>query len=281
MRRAKPLERAAFGTGQCPGFYDEKRFEEKACNTMACPTTKAPLTCNAKVDVILAIDGSGSMGDAGWKAVVEGAAKISRSFTGPNAKLATILFSGPTSFMFTAYCIGMVMNSENASQFDPLLNCGMTWVTRFDENQTGEAMAESIEKMTFPRGTTLTSMAIAEASAELAHGREDAESIVIVLTDGAPLSKMEASKQSEKLKKKARLMFVPVGDQFTDDEYFRSWASRPWEQNIVRVEDIEQLPSPNIVNKILLDFCDDLSYGNQSMADLMASPLDVGGGVEF
>merc|ERR1719215_1294765 len=145
----------------------------------------------------------------------------------------------------------------------------MQWVTRFDENKTGEAVAAEIEKQEFPQGTTLTSLALAEAGSELSQGRQDANSIVIVMTDGAPLSALECSKQAERLKKKARLMFVPVGTKFDDVEAFQAWASSPWKDNIVRVEDLAMVPTAITINQILTNFCPSLMYGNETIDQII------------
>merc|ERR1719327_767173 len=45
-----------------------------------------------------------------------------------------------------------------------------------------------ITGLNWPRGSTLTSLALTTAKAELALGRKDARSVVVVITDGRPLS---------------------------------------------------------------------------------------------
>merc|ERR1719282_1212417 len=119
-------------------------------------------------------------------------------------------------------------------------------------------MAEKLGAMEFPQGTTLTSMALAEASAELSHGREDAQSIVFVITDGAPLSQLECSKQSEHIKKKARLFWIPTGNAFMDDSVFEPWASVPHEENIVRVKKLRFMGRSWVTNKVIANFCPDI-----------------------
>jgi len=150
-------------------------------------------------------------------------------------------------------------NNPNPPQIkDTNKDCGMYWITRFDDNKTGLQTAEEIKKMEWPQGTTLTSLALSQVSTELSHGREDANSVVIVITDGAPLSQMELSKQALALRKKARLMWVPVGNKFADDAVFRPWASVPWQQNIVRVKDMKWVGMPWFVNAIMSSFCPEL-----------------------
>lgn len=224
---------------------------------MECPRTWKPFKCTSKLDVVILVDGSGSLGQEGWEAVVEGAQALSKAFSGPDARVSSLLFSGPTDFDKVGPCIGQINPFANKTQeqLDAVKDCGMEWITRFDENITGEAMAEKLGAMKFPQGTTLTSMALAEASAELSHGREDAQSIVFVITDGAPLSQLECSKQSEHIKKKARLYWVPVGNAFMDDSVFEPWASVPHEENIMRVKKLKWVGRTWVTNQILASFC--------------------------
>lgn len=276
VTRVKQLVKPAFGTGTCPAFYDGERYQIKACNTQECPPMEKAFTCTAKLDVVILYDGSASIEQEGWDQVVKGAQELARAFSGPNTKIASLLFSGPTNFDNVGPCIGQIAPGANATALDPIKDCGIEWVTRFEANATGEAVAEAIGKTEFPQGTTLTSLALAEAGSELSQGRQDANSIVIVLTDGAPLSTLECSKQAQRLKKKARLMFVPVGTKFADDEIFQAWASSPWKDNIVRVKDVNMIPEAVTINQILTNFCPDLMYGNETINQIIVreSPQD-------
>merc|ERR1719350_1216604 len=176
--------------------------------------------------------------------MIASAAKLARAFHPSTSKLATILFSGPADFELVGPCQGQVEDLPNASLFDPLVDCGIKWVTRFNENKSGEEMASDIENLVFPQGSTSTSMALAEASNELMHGRANVETFVIVLTGGTPTSSFETSVQAEKLKSKAGLIWVLAGDGFEEEDVFHEWASPPSKDHIERVHDFHQLPSP-------------------------------------
>jgi len=282
VTRVKALTKPAFGTGTCPAFYDGARYQIKACNTQECPATEKPMTCSAATDVVILFDGSASIGAWGWKQIVKGAGELAKAFAGPDVKIASLLFSGPTNFDNVGPCIGQINPANaNATAVDLVKDCGIQWVTRFDDNKTGEAVAEDIAKVEWPQATTLTSLALAEAGAELSHGRADANSIVIVMTDGAPLSQLECSKQAAKLKTKARLMWVPVGKKIKDDSVFEPWASTPVKDNIVRVKDLTILPSAITINQILTNFCPNLMYGNESIYEVMQGDLMQGEPTEF
>jgi len=284
LKRVKPLVKAAFGDGTCPYFYDESRYQTKACNVFNCPAFDVPYDCDAKADVILVYDGSGSLGLAGWESEMKGTELLAKSMSGPNLKLSTLLFSGPIDFWEWIYCIGMVYwthehetqesgygsntTGEVMDHINEVLGehkCGMDWLTHFADNKTSADNVLAINQSVFPQGSTLTSAALSEARAELSHGRRDAESIVIVLTDGYPSSSWLTSIEADKLKKVARLIFVPVGEDIADDEMFHSWASFPWEENVVRVKDLAMLNTNSVVSSILSDFCSDITIGNETL----------------
>ena len=56
------------GTGKCAGDRDPTRMIERECNNHECPKY---LVCESKVDLIIAIDGSGSVKRKGWDAEVK------------------------------------------------------------------------------------------------------------------------------------------------------------------------------------------------------------------
>jgi hypothetical protein len=59
--------------------------------------------------------------------------------------------------------------------------CGTSWV-KHSPNNTVE-VAKLAKDLQWPEATTLTPVALAEASAELINGREDAASIVLVIAE--------------------------------------------------------------------------------------------------
>lgn len=64
--------------------------------------------CKEKVDVILLLDGSGSLGQAGWDAEIKAANTFVDAFTGTGAQanMAVILYSGPSTWGGVHQCIG-------------------------------------------------------------------------------------------------------------------------------------------------------------------------------
>merc|ERR1719310_1132041 len=99
------------------------------CNTQECPATDTPMSCNSKLDVVLAVDGSGSMNEEGWKQILAGTAAIARSLVG-DVKTAVLLYSGPKNFGNIRRCLGQVDDmaagqGAESLALDPAKDCGM------------------------------------------------------------------------------------------------------------------------------------------------------------
>jgi len=70
------------------------------CNKQRCKVgAGAALTCNRTVDVVLLIDGSGSLGKKGWDAEMKAAQFFVDAFSAsPKANMAVLLYSGPRTY---------------------------------------------------------------------------------------------------------------------------------------------------------------------------------------
>jgi Mg-chelatase subunit ChlD len=209
----------------------KERLESKPCNQFVCQRQvgKATLTCESMVDVILVIDGSGSLGSRGWTASVKAAAMLARGFGGSKklVKLAVLLFS---------------WKSE--------------WVTHFTDDTEGAA--KKIEGLNWPRSATFTANALNAAKSELSLGRADAQSVVIVITDGRPMSMRQTWISSWYLRQKARLMWVPV-TRWAPVSTMKTWASHPVSENFLALQDFSDLTNPDKLDLIISDVCPELS----------------------
>merc|ERR1719240_2387590 len=130
--------------------------------------------------------------------------------------------------------------------------CGLSWVSHFSTDSA--AIASAIEGLTWPRSTTFTSGALALAANELANGRADAQSIVFVITDGRPLRRANTRAQSRLLRRKARLVWIPV-TRFAPIDAVRTWASRPARENVIVVDDFATLAEQSTVNDLVANSC--------------------------
>lgn len=215
------------GDGACSDMRSSERLEEKPCNSFACvkESTLPTLECQSKVDVILVLDGSGSLGQRGWDATVKGGAMLARAFGGSrgDVRLAVLLFS---------------YRSE--------------WVTHFTSDI--EAAAVAIDNLNWPRSLTFTSTALNTARSELSLGRDDAQSVVIVITDGRPMSMRRTRFAAAALRREARLVFVPV-TRYAPVSQMRRWASNPKSDNFLALGSFGELEDPEKLDLIIADVC--------------------------
>merc|ERR1719183_1549474 len=250
-KRAKFVRKQALGEGKCAGAWDPERLEYKPCNMQRCmlPAGKLTLECNRTLDVVLLIDGSGSLGETGWKAEIKAAQTFVDAFKGSagKAQMAVILYSGPSTWGGVYKCIG-----KNKDKVDQEAVCKIKTVTHFTDDMA--KVKQLITGLTWPKGSTLTSLTLATAKAELNLGRKDAHASVIVITDGRPLSYRKTELASKLLRKSARLLWVPV-TRYAPLKRIKKWATRRWQENVVMVKSFKDLESPNVVTQMIANLC--------------------------
>jgi len=249
-KRMKFVKHESEGAGHCADEWSVKRLEYKQCHMHRCgvETVGAPLACNRTLDVILLLDGSGSLGKAGWQAEMKAAKFFIKAFNHAAGKvnMAVILFSGPRTWSGVSICTG---KSKVAVK---LADCGIKTVSHFTTDL--DKVDQLVTGLTWPMGSTLTSLALMTAKAELSLGRADVHALVVVITDGRPLSYRKTELASRDLRKSARLLWVPV-TKFAPLKYIKTWATRRWQENVVKVDDFQALENPEVVTHIVADIC--------------------------
>merc|ERR1719316_1710906 len=243
-KRQKFVKTKAEGQGKCPDAWSEKRLQYKECNMKRCEVAlgKEILQCNETLDIMFLIDGSGSLGETGWKAEIKAAELFVDAFsgTGANAQMGVILYSGPKTWSGVRKC------------FSTYKDCEIKTVTHLTSDMS--KVKELIGGLTWPKGSTLTSLALLRAKAELGVGRKDAKSIVVVITDGRPLSYRATWYVSRMVRKVARLVWVPV-TRYAPLQHIKSWATRRWQENVVEVKTFEDLETPDPMNHVVANIC--------------------------
>jgi len=239
------------GDGKCAQDGSDSRLEYMPCNEHICSEN---VTCESMLDVVVLLDGSGSLGENGWEQTKRaGEMFVGALHGGENhVKVSVILFSGPTSWSQYYACTGA---SQGATP-DLKDDCGIDIVQHFTADMG--AAANVIRGLTWPAKTTFTSGALMTAKSELALGRKDANSVVMVITDGRPLNPGRTAKASEVLRKSARLMWVPVTTNVPIEEV-NMWASTPTVENVIQVGDFEALSDPETITSIIADMCPNLN----------------------
>jgi len=253
QRRQKFVKTAADGAGSCPDKWALERLQYKKCNEIECPIDDSAsfpaMKCKATLDIILLIDGSGSLGTTGWEAEKKAASMFVDSFRLANAdtQIGVILYSGPTTWGGVWKCFGRSVASVNLETV-----CKIKTVTPFSSNLLD--VKSKIEAMTWPKGSTLTSLALLSAKSELSSGRKDSHAIIIVFTDGRPLSRRATYWASRDVRKAARLVWVPV-TRYAPLRDIKGWATRRWEENVVVVKSFADLEKPDVVTHIIANIC--------------------------
>jgi hypothetical protein len=245
----KFVKKEAEGAGKCADEWSLKRLQYQECNMKRCPVTHpgVSLECNKTLDVILLLDGSGSMGKDGWAAEIIAAKTFIEAFKASGkADMAVVLFSGPRTWSGVSKCTGK--NGASVS----LDECGIKTVTHLTADL--DKVEQLVSGLEWPHGSTLTSLALMTAKAELALGRGDAPAVVVVFTDGRPLSFRKTGIAAHTIRKAARLMWVPV-TRFAPLKQIKKWATRRWQENVVKVDDFETLKQPSVITHIIADMC--------------------------
>merc|ERR1719267_480011 len=106
---------------------------------------------------------------------------------------------------------------------------------------------KAIEGLKWPRSLTYTSKALNLAKDELQMGRQDADAVVIVITDGRPMSLRNTRQAAKRLRKEARLMFVPV-TRYAPLAGIKKWVSFPRDENIIQVDYFYYLDSLRVAD---------------------------------
>jgi len=251
QKRQKFIAEQAQGEGKWPGKWSSKRLQYKRCNMNRCGLAVGAqtLTCNEELDIVLLLDGSGSLRKNGWDAEIKAAKTFIDAFAGTGAKanLAVILYSGPRTWGGVRKCFG-----KNKRSVDMANTCKIKSVTHFSHDMA-KVKAE-IGKLTWPKGSTLTSLALLSAYTELSLGRKDAKSVVVAITDGRPLSYRATGMASRLVRKKARLVWVPV-TRNAPLWRIKQWATRRWQENVVEVKTFKDLEKPDIVTHVVANIC--------------------------
>merc|ERR1719181_1925336 len=195
-------------------------------------------------DLVLAIDGSGSLRESGFKILKEFAAGLIDRYKGEyygyeDMRIGVAQFSN-----------GEILDDGTVS--DALL------IQPLDNDM--EKVKKAVEGLEYKKG--FTNMAQAFTLAEkmfLLNGRKKAMSAVLTLTDGKPSFLFQTYEKVLQLKDKhVKLFFAPV-TEFAGEELklMKKWASSPWPTNLVHVPGLAPLKADSALfaQKMVVKFC--------------------------
>jgi hypothetical protein len=229
------------GFGKCPLEDGGQRFNQQECNTQPCVGDEI---CIAQQDLLIAVDGSGSVREDGFNILRNYALDLlskyhSEYFGGQAMKIGLIEFGN-----------GIIM--EDGVTVSPAMNVH-TLTT--DLGSVKSALEGMVQKKGF------TNMAQAFALAETmytAAGRKGAQSALLVITDGKPSFQFQTNELVEQLDDKGvQRFFVVVSDNEKSVDMMKKWASSPWETNLLHVPGLSPLEADQGVwsQKALTLFC--------------------------
>merc|ERR1719240_2530069 len=229
------------GNGKCPKRSSKIRYGIKKCNTHECSGDEV---CIAKQDLVLAIDGSGSIGEDGFKILKNFAAGLVDKYKGQ--------YYGYEDMRIGVAQFGNGEILDDGTVSDALLIQPLS-------NDIGK-VRKAVEGLEYKKG--FTNMAQAFGLAEnmfLLNGRKKAMSAVMTLTDGKPSFIFQTQEKVLQLKDKhVKLFFSPV-TEFAGEELalMKKWASSPWETNLVHVPGLAPLKSDSALfqQKMVVKFC--------------------------
>jgi hypothetical protein len=229
------------GLGTCPEPHNGDRWQEQECNAMEC---RGDEICIAKQDLIIAIDGSGSLKESGFAVLRDFTANLTgryrATYAGAEAARVGVL-------MFGNGIVAPDGTVSGAEEVSPLT----------DDIESLEA---KVKELKWQKGITNMAQAFFLAGRMLREkGREDAQSAVLVITDGVPSMKFATTQQVDKLKEgNTQIYFAPISE-FAAKKFdvLKGWASEPWETNYERLPGLLALSNnfPLFAQRVLTKFC--------------------------
>jgi len=233
------------GFGKCPGGDSRFRYQKTGCNEQACTGDEV---CVANQDLVIAVDGSGSVRQAGFdilkKFVAVLLGRYETMYWGAEAvRIAIVLFGN-----------GVIM-PDGKSVSPALLSSPLT----FDM----AAVETAVKDLPFKKGFTNMAQAFSTAETAFIQGsRRGSQSAVMVVTDGKPSFNFMTNEMVEQLDDKGiqRYFLIVNEDCLSSDsnKLMKAWASQPWETNLVHVQgglDLLDADTDLWADKALVKFC--------------------------
>jgi len=210
--RTRGIQKKATGRFHCPKVNSKARTEFETCNTQKCPTA-TDMKCSSKADLIMLLDGSGSMTDAAFEAQKAFAIDLGSRFMLDKSK---------------GHLIGAVLFGEGATTVFPLTD-------------DSAVMQNEISGLQRGRGGASLSNGLTEAKKLLGQGRKDTSNIVFVLSDSAPDSEVLSLQAARDLQGYGvRVVITAVGEGM-DTTSLKTLASNPKKQNFFSAKSFEEL----------------------------------------
>jgi len=229
------------GDGLCPVDESADRLEYEDCNVHACTGDEE---CYALQDLVLAIDGSGSITADNFEILKEYVLKLLKRYKFEVQNVALMK-------------VGLIQFGNGHIHSDGTIRSALKIMPLSTDLVALEAAVSGLE---FLKG--FTNMAQAFALAETMYteaGRADAQSAVMVITDGKPSFQYETQQTVDNLEEKGiqRFFVTITEEEGTETELMKKWASAPWYTNHIHIPGFLALASTNetYVQEAIVMFC--------------------------
>ncbi|CAK0836936.1 unnamed protein product [Prorocentrum cordatum] len=240
QERVRKVDIPIRANGRCPGPKHPDRFEMQQCNTQDCVGDEI---CIARQDLVIALDGSGSLKQEGFDIVKDFAMNLTSRYQG--------MYYGVEDMR-----IGLVLFG-NGEYFDNGTVAAALEVVPITSDI--DSVSAAIEGLQWQRGFTNVMQALQAADNMFADGREDAQSAVMMISDGKWTDAYRTTMLATAMKDKGVQIFMaPIAESTTQNlVVLRGWASDPWETNYERIPGLTALENnePEYAQKLLVKFC--------------------------
>jgi hypothetical protein len=206
--RTRGIRRLGSGDGKCARTFSNARYHRETCNTGPCPQD---VVCIARIDLVIGLDASGSMGTDGW-----------------NAQRTALL--NMVNRMHLSKLSGILLGALKFSWH-------VTVIHQLSDDKA--KLSKAITDTKFDSWTTNIGGAFRTMQTMLQFGRRDAPSVCVLWTDGMPSrpsSKFDSASASRDLKSACRVMVVTMRPA-VPRSYVLPWVSHPQDVNVMVVQD--------------------------------------------
>jgi uncharacterized protein YegL len=240
QKRQRHVDIPIRANGKCPSPTHADRLQEQECNTLDCEGDEI---CIAKQDLVLAIDGSGSLKQEGFDVLKGFVLNITSMYQ-------------PKYYGASAMEVGLVLFG-NGEYFDNGTVSAAIDVMGLSDDI--EALDEEIKKLQWQRGFTNMMQAFSAAEKMVADGRTEAQSAVIMLSDGKYTNAYRTGQKVQAMKDAGVWIYMaPVAPHETQQiQQIKEWATQPWETSYERIPGIDALEGneASYARMLLVKFC--------------------------
>lgn len=229
QERFKHIKIPTRGDGKCPKKTGKKRFQKQKCNVQPCVGDEK---CLAKMDMILALDGSGSLRESGYDMLkqftVEYIKRMKAKAFGRKAVRVGVIQFGNGQLLKDG-----AETTVSGAKMVAGLSSGLKEVSQ-------KVMATQWEK-----GFTNLAQVFAAAETMQMSGRKKAYTQLVIISDGKPSFKFSTKNEAQKLKDKGvNIFFININSSPNpkDVEYVKSEiVSQPWQMNYLTIPGVQKL----------------------------------------